>query len=554
MGIEHTTLRRRVLGLVAALVVVMSASSSDGWCATREQGSSNAGAGRAAQADGLVAEGQGALDRGDAAAARSLFERALAANPKSAAAHTNLGILDDQAGDLEGAARHFAAAVRLAPSASTHNNLGVILTRLGRTREAAAEFEASLEKDPNQPNALVNLAQIRFAAGSAADLRAAADLLARAFVIEPSAETARAATVVALRRNDKTGASARFADYRASLAKDTSWRPSADAQLELGSALLEAGLLREAESELSEAIAAAPSNVVAINELAHVYIALGDLPAAGRTLEGAVARGVDAAPVYALLAQVYEKSGHVENAIPAMRLAIQRDPQSEKYRFAYGLLLMNAYAPGAAVIRLEEALKTFPDSPRLWFALGLAHFKNDRDEDAERALKRAIELDPKFAPATAYLGMIRAKVGASDEAIALYDEALRIDPSLGVVHYLVAEALLTKSETDVPRIEASLKRAVEMDPSFVPARLSFARVLMRAERWPEAAAELERAVALDPNVAEAYYQLGRVYNRLKRADEAKAAIATFERLSATRKEREQSDIQEVVRRLADVRF
>ena len=37
--------------------------------------------------------------------------------------------------------------------------------------------------------------------------------------------------------------------------------------------------------------------------------------------------------------------GHYENAIPAMRLAVQRDPQNEIYHFRYGLLLTTRMHP-----------------------------------------------------------------------------------------------------------------------------------------------------------------------------------------------------------------
>ena len=144
-----------------------------------------AGQARAGDAGSEVEAGIAALERGDAAAARAHFDAALRIDPKNAAAHTNLGLVADRAGDLEAASRHFAQAARIAPSALTHNNYGVILLRLGREREAAAQFEASLGADPRQPNALVNLAQIRFASGSPDDLKVASDLLERAFEIAP---------------------------------------------------------------------------------------------------------------------------------------------------------------------------------------------------------------------------------------------------------------------------------------------------------------------------------------------------------------------------------
>jgi len=311
--------------------------------------------------------------------------------------------------------------------------------------------------------------------------------------------------------------------------------------------------LKEAEAELNAAVSLNPSDAESVVRLARVYLARQEIRAAGRTLEAAVARGNDPAPVYALLADVYEQSGHVENAIPAMRLAIQRDPQSEKYRFAYAVLLTNSNAPGAAVIRIEEALKTFPSSSRLWFALGFANFRLDKNDEAERALRKAIDLDPKFAPAFAYLGLIRARTGAYGEATTLYESALRADSKLAVVHHLIADAML-KQNTDASIVEKHLRQAVTMDPTFTPARLSLGKLFMRGQRWSEAVVELEQVVKLDPNVPEAYYQLGLAYGRLKRAADAQTAMATFKRLSDAEKKREDQELREVVKRLSNVRF
>src|SRR6267142_2614297 len=73
----------------------------------------------------LLAEGVAALDRGAPSIAREFFERALAADPRSAEAHTYLGVIADRAGNLKEADGHFAIAVRLEPqSARAHNNYG----------------------------------------------------------------------------------------------------------------------------------------------------------------------------------------------------------------------------------------------------------------------------------------------------------------------------------------------------------------------------------------------------------------------------------------------
>jgi Tfp pilus assembly protein PilF len=515
-------------------------------------GQSGGGAEQAAQ---LVEEGVAALERGDEAAARSAFERALKAEPDNVAAHTYLGVLADRAGELKEAERHFAAAAIAAPLLpSARNNHGAILLRLGRVEQAAKQFEASLKLKKDQPKALVNLAQIRFASGTQEGLRAALELFERAYGLAPDIDVARALVITSLRLGERAIAEKYYRDYASRLEHEgnaTAATPSMRA--ELGAALLENNLPDEAIKELDAAVTAAPGDAGTIIALARAYLQRKDIRAAGRTLESAVARGLDEAPVYALLADVYEKSGHIENAIPAMRLAIERDPQSEAYRFTYGLLLTNAYAPAAAVIRLEESLKVFPNSSRLWFALGIAHFKWGHSAEAARAFNRAVELDPKFAPAFAYLGLTYVELTQFAEAVKLYEQALAVNPRLGVVHYLAADALV-KLTADNARIEAHLVQAVKMEPSFAPAHLALGKLLLRTDRVREAATELEQAIAINPNLAEAYYQLGRVYGRLKRTTEAEAALATFKRISEEQKENTMSERLDISRRLANVLF
>ncbi len=540
-------LSRRRIALCAIFVFAAATCRAQTSPAPREQ--------QVKPSDELLAEGVAALERGDAPTARDLLERALAADPHSAEAHTYLGVLADRAGDLNDAERHFALAARLAPqSARTRNNYGAILLCLNRTGEAAAEFEASLRLDPDQAKALVNLAQIRFDSHTHEGLRAAEDLFRRADALAPDAEIARALTVIALRCNDRERAADCYRAYAKRLASAGGNAPDAAVRSELGGALLEAGLLDEAELELKATLGVDASNADTVVRLARVYLARKDIPAAGRTLEAALARKVEAPAIYALLAVAYEKSGHVENAIPAMRLAIQLDPQSEKYRFQYAILLTDANAPAAALIRLNEALQSFPKSVRLWLALGLANLKMSNNGEAAQAFNHAIELDPEFAQGYACLGMTRVAAGQYEAGARLYEQALQRNPRIAVVHYLLADALLRKADADSARIDTHLKQAIQMDATYAPARLALGKLYARAEHLPEAVVEFERVVGLDPNLAEAYYQLGRAYSRLKRTAEAQAALTTFKRLSDAQKEQEQKEQREIIRRLADVLF
>jgi Tfp pilus assembly protein PilF len=507
------------------------------------------------KADALVVEGAAALERNDVAAAKAAFERALLIDRNNVAAHSYLGVLADRAGQLAEAERHFSAAAIIAPlSPAARNNHGAILLRMGRTQQATAQFEISLRLDRNQPSALINLAQIRFSNGTPEGLKQARELFERAWTLAPDLDVARSLVIIALRLSDTAGASTYYRHYTDQLSAATGRSVEASARAELGGALLAAGLLSEALVELNAAATLEPNNVPVILLLSRAHLARKDIPAAGRTLEAAVARGLQTGQIYAALADVYELSGHVENAIPAMRLAIESDPKSEFYRFRYGMLLTDTKAPGAAVIRLQEALQAFPRSPRLWFALGIAHFSNHNSQEAARAFEHSLEIDSGFAPALAYLGLMQIEQGQYKLAMTFFERALKIDERLAIVHYLVADALLKDASTDLAATEKHLASAISLDKSFAPAQLALGKLYQRLNRLEDAAKQFEYVTKLEPNLAEAHYQLGRVYTRLKRTSEAQVELETFKRLSEGQKEQSKTELQEIVRRLANVRF
>jgi Tfp pilus assembly protein PilF len=502
-----------------------------------------------------VEQGVAALQRGDAISAKKLLRSALVIDPANFTARTYLGIIADQAGQLAEAERQFAAAATAAPSsAEARNNHGAILLKLGRKKEAAAEFEASLRVNGNQLGALVNLGQIRFDEATPQSLRESQALFDRARALAPDPEVVRALIVVALRLHEPQQAEKEFPQYTELLSTAPEAVRSPKARAELGSALLEAGLTKQAAAELDAAVSGDLSNEKNIVLLARAYQQQKDLAGAGRTLESAIARGVQSAPIYAVLADVYEVTGHVENAIPAMLRATQLDPRNEAYRFRYAMLLTDTLAPQAAVIRLQEALSDFPNSSRLWFAMGLAQFQDNKNAAASKSFLHALGLDPKMSPAFAYLGMIDVDLGRISEAIDQYKKAVAIDDRSAVNHYLIAEAWTKLTPPEDGRAEEHLRRALVLDPQFHQAHLALGKLYFRTNRLPDAVAELEAVVKADPKAAEAYYQLGRVYMRLKRKEDAQAAMTKFEQLSSTEKEQSENQRRDIVRRLADVRF
>jgi tetratricopeptide (TPR) repeat protein len=201
---------------------------------------------------------------------------------------------------------------------------------------------------------------------------------------------------------------------------------------------------------------------------------------------------------------------------------------------------------------LQEALKQFPNSTRLWLALGIAQLTYGQNAEAENSFLRSLTLDAKLVPALAYLGLIYAERGLNEKAIGFYEQAIALNAQLGALYYLAADTMLKTSNPDTTRAEKYLKRSVELDPNIAGAYVSWGRLYARTNRYGEAAPLLERAVSLQPELLEAHYQLSRVLMKLKRTDEANRELAIFKQLSE--KQNARNDSREILRRLTNVRF
>jgi type IV pilus assembly protein PilF len=499
-----------------------------------------------------LSEAGDALASGDLARVEKLVREVLAIAPRSVAAHTLAGIVADRKNDLAAAEKHFALAARLAPQApETRNNYGAILVRLNRRAEAAREFTASLAANPNQPSALVNLGQIRIAENN---LKAARELFEKVRAIAPDVEILRALILISLQLNEKSRAAEEFKEYAAALKNVPVSFTDSQASESLGKALLANDLPDEARQEFEYILARDAGNINALVLLSKVYLQRKDIRAAGKLLESAVARGLSDARIYAALADVYQSGGYMENAIPAMRLAIEKDPKNDFYRARYGLLLIDSKAPAAAIIRLTEALKEFPNSPRIRLVLGIAQQMDGKLVEARNSFQRVLEIEPKSIPAMAYLATSQVEQAQYAEAVKTYQRALAVEEKNAILHYLVADTLLKIPTSDTTLIQKHLVRSVELDEKLGQAHIALGKLYARAEDWQNALAAFEKGVRYAPDSAEAHYQLGRTLARLKRTEESKAAFEKYKKLNETQTAQKEAGRQELVRRLANVQF
>jgi tetratricopeptide (TPR) repeat protein len=91
-------------------------------------------------------------------------------------------------------------------------------------------------------------------------------------------------------------------------------------------------------------------------------------------------------------------------------------------------LLQKGEAARAAKL-FADALSQRPDDPVLLFGASVSAHVQGHADDAKPKLRRALEVNPRFTPASLLLGEILYREGDLDQAIKTYESALRLSPS-----------------------------------------------------------------------------------------------------------------------------
>ena len=258
------------------------------------------------------------------------FRAALALRPDDPDARANLAAAWIRLGDPQDAIPELERLAALdANDRQVHSDLGLCYLESGRWSEAAREYTLLLKSDPGSPELLYNLAVTQ---KHLEDLAAARALLLKCLQLQP--------------------------DFPA-------------AELELGEALWQEGMLEEAAEHLRSLCAAHPDFLPAYFPLAEVLRQKGDVQGALAATQAVLKANPQSASAYQELAILEQQRGNVDAAAAAFHQAEELKNKSKVRQAAH-------VATGSA-LRLLRA--TYRDRPNIALALGLArrlHADGDR--------------------------------------------------------------------------------------------------------------------------------------------------------------------------------
>jgi tetratricopeptide (TPR) repeat protein len=193
------------------------------------------------------------------------------------------------------------------------------------------------------------------------------------------------------------------------------------------------------------------------------------------------------APVPPTRASLGSLAPEIEDIVRQARESVAQDPRDGVRWGRFGMVCEANGLVGAARDGYANATQLQPSEAKWWFHLAAVEARMGRIDDAVRNMRRAIEINPAFAPAQWRLG------------------------------------LWLLDQNQLEGAEHAFGRATETDASDRAGWVGLARVYLQRGDTARAAGLLERLVASGPSEPYTMQLLGTAYRRLGRADEAASA-------------------------------
>ncbi len=309
--------------------------------------------------------------------AERTVREAISMQPDFPHLHEDLGSILAMQERYEDAVTSFREAIRLEPQLPlAHKKLGQALAALGRGQEADSAFEEFFERDPGKGNLALALDHLR------AGRREEATALLRAALKEnPDNVDALRNLAQIYWREEK-----HLSDAEAMLRRATTLAPGyAQAWLLLGNIVHESGRHAEALSIFKTVTRLEPDNAVVWGRLGKAQAYAGDIEASAKSYERSLAIQPDSPPVQMGYGHVLKTLGDQAGALKAYRAAIAGKPDFGEVYWSMANLKVFRFEDAEVTAMEQQLARTdLAESADIHFRFALGKALEDRG-DYDRA-------------------------------------------------------------------------------------------------------------------------------------------------------------------------
>lgn len=290
-----------------------------------------------------------------------------------------------------------------------------------------------------------------------------------------------------------------------------------------------------------------------IFNIATNYYNLGNYAQAEQALKQVVALKPDKVDAYYYLGNTYLQTGREALAEENFLKAHELDPEDQRSAIALIDLFEKTNQPTKRIALMEE-LATANDDEELWLAIGNLYAQQGANQQAERAFRQSLSINPDYSTCTVRLALMLyeqgnyaeaiplleiafeeapdnefisrrlatayQRSGRMEDAIAKYEGLIESDPT-NANAYLNAVGLYRTiaAETDDPQVRQEMNTKAlntilalkEIEPENEYVYLNLAAIYLGQNRYNEAETNANLTIARNPSIAQAYIILSVIY-------------------------------------------
>jgi tetratricopeptide (TPR) repeat protein len=401
---------------------------------------------------------------------------------------------------------------------------GIALGREGQVSDAQNSFDRALDSCPDSLPALEGAAQIAYAKRSAA----ATDLLHRILLQRPDDQTSHAMLgSLSFQHGDCAAAIEHFERSLPLVQR------SVEAQREFGSCLFSQGDHRKAEETFRRIAEQNPSegNVL---QLAVVEWKSKDFDDALNTLQPLLTSSSADSKPFSLAAQIAEEKGDTPRAVEWLHTAILKDPSETANYLLFSTISFNHASYQVGIDLVNSGLRQSPEAAKLYLARGVLQVQLSNYDAAVADFEKAHALDPKLSFVEDAMGMMRSQQHDWAGSLAIFEREAAEHPQDPLLQYLYAEALAHENGNDskqnAAKAIAAVKKALELEPDYQPARDLLCTLLLKTNRYAEVIDQAGIALKHDPTDQSALYQEIQAQRRLGNKEAIQPLVSRLEEL------------------------
>ncbi|MBC05512.1 tetratricopeptide repeat protein [Thalassospira sp.] len=205
----------------------------------------------------------------------------------------------------------------------------------------------------------------------------------------------------------------------------------------------------------------------------------------------------EAIKLYELFLQDFPKNTRAKAALEKLQDAKSGAGMSAQQAFvkAREFIDQGAYAKGIELA--QKLVEGAPDSAQVWNLLGLGYSRNQNPVEAERCLRKAIDLDKNFGMAWVNIATLFSEQNRYELALQAFQNARYLEPENAGVLCAIGGVLLEMGRLD--EAEKFCVQAIKNDPELAKPYQNLGIILYRNKKRGAAKQAFEQVAKLRPN-------------------------------------------------------